>query len=129
MPLSIVPTGRSNSFLEKLIEAAVSAAEEKLSLDTVVLDVSDLNESLDAYVICVGRTDRQVRSIADEVERLAELAGCGKPLRVEGKSVGEWVALDYGDVIVHVFDELARDYYDLEHLWSTAPATRRQALR
>jgi len=44
-------------------------------------------------------------------------------------SGGEWVALDYGDVIVHVFDELARDYYDLEHLWSTAPATRRDAQR
>jgi len=115
--------------LENLLEAAVTAAEEKLSLDTVVLDVSDLNESLDAYVVCVGRNDRQVRSIADEVERLVELEGCGKPMRVEGMSGGEWVALDYGDVIVHVFDELARDYYDLEHLWSTAPATRREAQR
>jgi ribosome-associated protein len=129
MPLSIIPAGRSNSFLENLLEAAVTGAEEKQSLDTVVLDVSALNESLDAYVVCVGRTDRQVRAIADEVERLVELAGCGKPLRVEGLTAGEWVALDYGDVIVHVFDELARDYYDLEHLWSTAPATRRSVQR
>jgi len=79
--------------------------------------------------VAVGRNDRQVRSIAEEIERLIEVELDIKPLREEGWTSGQWVALDYGDVIVHVFDELARDYYDLEHLWSTAPATRREAQR
>jgi ribosome-associated protein len=64
-----------------------------------------------------------VRAIAEEIERLVQSLG-RKPLREEGWSDGCWVALDYGDVIVHVFEEEAREYYDLEHLWSAAPVYR-----
>jgi len=73
--------------------------------------------------VAAGRNDRQVRAIAEEIERLAGLAG-RKPLREEGWSSGEWVALDYGDVIVHVFNEEYREYYDLEHLWAAAEVYR-----
>jgi ribosome-associated protein len=95
-----------------------------LSLDTVVLDLRELVDSFDALVVASGRNDRQVRSIAEEIERVVDVALGVKPTHVEGWAAGEWIALDYGDVIVHVFDEAARDYYDLEHLWSAAPAFR-----
>lgn len=121
--------GPHNSFVATLIAAAVSAADEKLGRDTVVLDLRELVDSFDALVIASGRNDRQVRSIAEEIERMVDLALAMKPLRVEGWAAGEWIALDYGDVIVHIFDESARDYYDLEHLWSAAPASRPERTR
>jgi len=104
------------------------AAEDKLGRDTVVLDLRELVDSFDALVVASGRNDRQVRAIAEEVERLVEIALDLKPLRVEGVTGAEWIALDYGDVIVHVFDEAAREYYDLEHLWNAAPAFRPAAI-
>ena len=106
------------------MDAAIEGADEKLSVDTVVLDLREFVDSFDALVIASGRTDRQVRSIAEEVERRIHLALGLKPTRVEGWSTAQWVAIDYGDVIVHVFDEESREYYDLEHLWNTAPAYR-----
>ena len=107
-----------------MIDAALEGADEKLSVDTVVLDLRDFVDSFDALVIAAGRNDRQVRAIAEEVERRVHLARGIKPTRVEGWTSAEWIALDYGDVIVHVFDLETRDYYDLEHLWSAAPAFR-----
>lgn len=109
-----------------LIDAALQGADDKLGHDTVVLDLREFVDSFDALILSSGRNDRQVRSIAEEVERLVDIAIGIKPLRVEGWAAGEWIALDYGDVIVHVFDEATRDYYDLEHLWSAAPAYRRE---
>jgi ribosome-associated protein len=118
------PRGLYSSFVAALVNAAVMAAEDKLGRDTVVLDLRELVDSFDALVVASGRNDKQVRAIAEEVERLVEIALDTKPLRVEGFAGAEWIALDYGDVIVHVFDEAAREYYDLEHLWNTAPAFR-----
>ena len=113
-------------FVETLVAAALEGAEEKLGLDGVVLDLRELVDSFDALVVASGRSDRQVRAIAEEIERLVDRELKIKPLRVEGWAAGEWIALDYGDVIVHVFDEASRDYYDLEHLWNSAPAHRRE---
>ncbi len=109
----------------RLLDAALDGAEEKLALDPVVLSVSDLIDAFDALVIAGGRTDRQVRAIAEEIERRIAVATQLKPLRVEGYDSGQWIALDYGGVIVHVFDAETREYYDLEHLWNTASAFRR----
>jgi len=122
------PRGPHSSFVAALINAAVMAAEDKLGRDTVVLDLRELVDSFDALVVASGRNDRQVRAIAEEIERLVEIALDLKPLRVEGFTGAEWIALDYGDVIVHVFDEAAREYYDLEHLWNAAPAFRPAAI-
>ena len=118
------PRGPYSTFTSTLVNAAVVAAEEKLGVDTVVLDLRELIDSFDALVVTSGRNDRQVRAIAEEVERLIDVALGVKPIRVEGLFQAEWVALDYGDVIVHVFDETTREYYDLEHLWSAVPARR-----
>jgi len=132
VPLSELATSSGSArgsytvFVTALVDAAVRGADEKLGLDTVVLDLRGLVDSFDALVVASGRNDRQVRSIAQEIERLIDVALGVKPTHVEGWAVGEWIALDYGDVIVHVFDEASRDYYDLEHLWSAAPAHRSQ---
>jgi ribosome-associated protein len=112
-----------------LVEAALRGAEEKLGGDTVVLDVRALQETFDALVVTSGRNDRQVRALADEIERQILLALDVTPTRVEGLTAAEWVALDYGDVVIHVFVDAAREYYDLEHLWNAAPVFRPQPSR
>jgi ribosome-associated protein len=113
-----------SEFVATLVTAALRGAEEKLGIDPVVLDLRELVDSFDALVVASGRNDRQVRAIGEEIERVIELALDIKPTHVEGWATGEWIALDYGDVIVHIFDEDSRDYYDLEHLWNAAPAFR-----
>jgi ribosome-associated protein len=121
--------GPQSFFVTAVLEAAILGADEKLGGDTVLLDLRDLQETLDAIVVTSGRNDRQVRAIADEIEHQVERSLDVKPMRVEGLTTGEWVAIDYGDVIIHVFLDAAREYYDLEHLWSAAPTYRPQLQR
>lgn len=86
-----------------------------------MLDVGDIIGITDAFVITSGNNVRQVKTIAEEVERRLREIGAGKPEQVEGLSDAAWVLLDYGDIVVHVFNTEARAYYDLERLWSDAP--------
>ena len=102
----------------------MEAAAEKLAENPVVLHCGHLIDAFDLLVIVSGRNDRQVRAIADEVELQIDRALGVKPLTVEGLHEATWIAMDYGDVIVHIFDEESRAYYDLEHLWNAAPAYR-----
>jgi ribosome-associated protein len=120
--------GPYNTYVAGLLDAALKGAEEKLSLDSVVLDLREFVDSFDALVLASGRNDRQVRAIAEEVQRRIRESIGATPVHVEGWDSAQWIALDYGDVIVHVFDEETRDYYDLEHLWSSAPAYRPERL-
>ena len=100
---------------------AAAAASDKKGEATVVLDMADQLGVVDTFVITSGTNPRQVRTIADEVEaRLKEVDGRG-PLRVEGLDDARWVLLDFGDIVVHVFLDEVRAYYDLEHLWAGAP--------
>jgi ribosome-associated protein len=100
--------------------AAARAAAGKQGRDLAILDVHGLIVITDYFVICSGTSDRQVKTIVDEVERaLRDLDR--KPVRREGETEGRWVLLDYVDVVVHVFAEEEREYYDLERLWSDAP--------
>jgi len=100
---------------------AAVVADERSGHDTVVLAMGDLLGVVDAFVVTSGGTERQVRSLADEVERRLK-EGCDvAPMAVEGMQDGTWVLLDYGDFVVHVFLDETRSYYDLEHLWSGAP--------
>ena len=90
-----------------------------------MLEVRDLIVITDYFVIASGASDRQVRTIIDEVQRV--LAGKGaKAIRREGQSGGRWVLLDFVDLVVHVFVEEERDYYELERLWKDAPRVRWQ---
>lgn len=98
---------------------AVRAAADKKARELVVLDVGPLLAITDYFLICSGNTDRQVRTIADEIEARLRQDGL-KPLRTEGSPEGGWILLDYGDFIAHVFTEQMRSYYDLERLWKDA---------
>lgn len=101
------------------IEIFVEAALGKKAEAVVVLDVGKLTSIADAFIICSGRSNRQVSAIADHIERFLKERKI-KPLSVEGKSDGHWVLMDYGDVIIHVFYEETRHFYDLEGLWVDA---------
>lgn len=95
-------------------------ALEKKAYDLVLMEVRELTSIADYFLICTGRSDRQVQSIAQELEE--KLGGMGMPpLSVEGMTRGQWVLMDFSDVIVHIFYQPVREFYDLEGLWSHAP--------
>jgi ribosome-associated protein len=100
---------------------AAGAAASKKAIDPVVLAVGDVLAITDHFVIASGSNPRQVRTIAEEIERQITEAGGPKPLRTEGLDDLRWVLLDYGDFVVHVFLDEARHYYELERLWSDVP--------
>lgn len=102
-----------------VLEAAAAASSKKASR-IVILDVSKQLVITDHFLICSGNTDRQVRTIADEVERQLLERHRLKPYRREGEREGTWTLLDYVDFVVHVFRKEERDYYELERLWSDA---------
>jgi ribosome-associated protein len=100
---------------------AARTADDKQGRDTVVLEVAGVLAITDYFVITSGRNSRQVRTIAESVEEAIKLAGGPGPLRVEGRSDLTWVLLDYGDLVVHVFDEEMRRFYDIERLYRDVP--------
>lgn len=100
---------------------AAQAADSKSGEDTVILAVGEMLGITDAFVITSGRNARQVRTIADEVELRVKAAGGSAPFQVEGLDDARWILMDYGDYLVHVFLDEAREFYDLEHLWADAP--------
>ncbi len=100
---------------------AAEAASDKKAEDIVAIDVAQLLVVTDYFVICTGNTDRQVKTIADEVEEQVRVK-CGlKPIGREGEAEGRWVLLDFVDVVVHVFQPKEREFYRLEKLWGDAP--------
>jgi ribosome-associated protein len=99
---------------------AAEAASDKKAEDIVAIDVAELLVVTDYFVICTGRNDRQVRTIAEEVEVRMKHAGL-PAIGVEGADEGKWVLIDFVDVVVHVFQPAERDFYRLEKLWSDAP--------
>jgi ribosome-associated protein len=102
---------------------AARAAAEKQGRDILVLQVRDLIAITDYFVIVSGATDRQVKAIGDSVEDELRRSGA-KPIRREGERDMRWLLLDFADIIVHVFHEEDRSYYELERLWKDAPAIR-----
>jgi len=100
---------------------AARAADSKLGDQTVILSVGDALGITEAFVITSGGNARQVRTIANEVELQLKKAEGRAPIRIEGLDDARWVLMDYGDFLVHVFVDEAREYYDLEHLWADAP--------
>ena len=95
------------------LNLVLTAVMGKKALDIIVLDVSGLTSLADSFIICSGRSNRQVTAIADYIEGLQE---------------GHWVLMDYGDIVIHVFYDDVRRFYDLEGLWSDAPRIRTRAL-
>jgi len=111
------------SELDRLVKVAliVEAARERKAEDLVGLDVRKISSFADSFIIATGTSDRHVRSVTDSIE--AALKSSGDPsMGIEGYDEGRWVLIDCGDTIVHVFQQEVREHYDLERLWSDAPA-------
>lgn len=104
---------------ELAIECA-RVADEHRGERILVLDMTRLTPIVDYFVIVTGSTRRRIHTIVEEIDRAMEQAG-QRRLGLEGYDSSRWVLLDYGDIVVHVFDPEAREYYDLENLWADAP--------
>ena len=100
-------------------QVAVEAAQSKKAEDISVLDLKEVATFTDTFVICSGLNARQNQAISDEVEKQLKQEGI-RPVGIEGYQQAEWILMDYGDFIVHIFSPRARDYYKLERLWKTA---------
>jgi len=105
--------------LDATLNLFIQAVLGKKAARVVALDMRELTSIADAFIICSGQSNRQVVAIAEHIERQMRKHKI-KPLSVEGTAEGHWVLMDYGHVIVHVFFESVRSFYDLEGLWSDA---------
>lgn len=102
-----------------LVKRVVHACEEVKGKDIAILDVHSISDFADYFIVVSGRSDRQVQGITNRV--IEELCTCGsKPISVEGYERGQWVLVDCGAVVVHIFYEPVREFYDIESLWMRA---------
>lgn len=105
--------------IQQIVDTAYQAAESKKARDITVLNISEISTLCDYFIICSGGSTPQVKAIAEHIEeKLAEQQVI--PLRREGIREGDWVLLDYGDVVVHIFKDEEREFYNLERLWGDA---------
>jgi ribosome-associated protein len=117
------------SALDRLAKVTliVEAAQERKVDDVVGLDVREISSFADTFIIATGTSDRHVRSVVDSIEAALKTHG-EPPMGIEGYDEGRWVLVDCGDTIVHIFQQEIRDHYDLERLWSDAPALELEAV-
>ena len=108
-------TEQDNSSHDPYVEAILN----RKAFNVVVLDLRGLVSFADTFIICSGRSHRQVSAIAESVEEDLKAKGI-RPLGIEGLREGHWVLMDYGDIVIHIFYEPIRIFYDLEGLWSDA---------
>lgn len=107
----------------EIASIAAAAAADKLGENLVALDVSEPMPLTDIFMLVSGRNERQVAAIADEIEEKLLESGV-KALRREGKTLGRWILLDFGDIVCHVMHEEDRMYYSLERLWKDCPVVK-----
>ena len=105
----------------KLATALSTAALEKKATNLIILDMEGLIDYADIFIICSARNTRQTRAIADELREVAKTQFEVLPRGLEGQSAGRWLLVDFGDVIVHIFEESMRGFYNLDGLWRDAP--------
>ena len=111
----------SESDSVKLARLSVAAAQDKKALDPIILDLRDISSITDYLVVCSAMSEPQLKAIANGVEQeLKEKLG-RHPLAVDGFPTSQWIVMDYGDVMFHIFHEAKRPVYALEDLWSDAP--------
>jgi len=101
-------------------QTAIRAADEKQAVDILALDLRGITTMADVFLICHGRNTRQNQAIADEIEKQLKEVHGERPLAIEGLSNAEWILMDYGDLVVHIFTEKSREYYELERLYRDA---------
>jgi ribosome-associated protein len=109
--------------LEAMKQAVVDALEDVKATDISVLDVSKMTSLTSYMIIASGSSSRQTRALADNVQKKLKEHGVD-PLGVEGEQEGEWVLVDFGDMVVHIMLPATRDYYNLEQLWGAAESRR-----
>lgn len=102
------------------LNECMKAALKKKAADLIALDITSYAAFADYFIICSGNSGRQVQAIADSIEGELKKQGI-RPLGIEGYSQAAWVLLDYGDIVIHVFYQPVRDFYELERLWADAP--------
>ncbi len=122
--MALAPTGDfelSEDELTQWVRLAVEAADDKLGRNTDAFYVGGILGITDWFVVTSAGNSRQVRAIVDAVEEQLTVSGGPKPVRIEGKDTLDWVLVDYGAFVVHVFSADAREYYDLERLWKDVP--------
>lgn len=105
--------------IQEVIRKAKEAIEKKKAFDVTVLDLRGLFPFSDYWVLCSGSSPLQTKAVAEEILKVLEEMGL-RPFHVEGEDTGEWILIDYGDVIVHVFRQEEREFYNLEKLWQRA---------
>ena len=106
--------------IARKVRSAVEAADDRKALDLKVLHLEPVTDFTDYFLICSGASERQVQAVADAVLERLRAEGT-RPLHLEGYNRGQWVLLDFGDFVVHVFLEEPRKFYALERLWGDAP--------
>ena len=106
--------------LDPELQLAVRCASDKKAFDLVALDLRDIASFTEFFVIASGANQRQVQAIADEIKEQLKKQHSASPVRIEGYASGEWVLVDYGDFIIHIFNKEAREFYDLARLWRDA---------
>lgn len=118
--LIVTATRTPFSELDDTIKLALNCASEKKAVNMIALDLRDIASFTEFFVITSGTNQRQVQAIADEISEQLKKQLSIKPVRIEGYNTAEWVLMDYGDFIVHIFEQKAREFYDLERLWRDA---------
>lgn len=106
--------------LDDEVKLAIRCADEKKAVNLTALDLREIASFTEFFIIASGTNQRQVQAISDEINEQLKKQLKRRPIRIEGYNTGEWVLLDYGDFVVHLFDKDARDFYDLERLWRDA---------
>lgn len=106
--------------LDEEIKLALHCANEKKAFDLIALDLREIASFTEFFIIASGANQRQVQAIADEIEEKLKKQFGSRPMRTEGYVAAEWILMDYGDFIVHIFEKNAREFYDLERLWRDA---------
>ncbi|HEX8370078.1 MAG TPA: ribosome silencing factor [Pyrinomonadaceae bacterium] len=118
--VTITETRTPFAELDENIRLALACAADKKAVNTVVLDLREIASFTEFFVITSGTNQRQVQAIADEIQEQLKKQLDSRPIRIEGYNTAEWILLDYGDFIAHVFDQKSREFYDLERLWRDA---------
>ena len=114
------PTHTATPDAIEAARAAAAAIDDKKGEDIILQDLSGLLVVTDVFVVASGTSNRHVKTLVEDAEEALRPLG-RRPIRREGTDYGEWVLLDYGDVVIHVFDKQTRAYYELERLWADAP--------
>lgn len=118
--LTIVEAKTPFAELDEPVKFALHCAGEKKALKLVAIDLRKITEFTEFFIIASGTNTRQVQAISDEIEEKLKAEHQIRPTRIEGYHTAEWILMDYGDFVVHVFEQKAREFYDLDRLWRDA---------